>query len=143
MKLLQDLLSLNEGAMKEAIIALIERAMSHVHSNTGNMDNDIATIVSQVRRLDNRDLTAGSSDEELGEMVKSMLDESDYKMDEAVGGDEEEKMQILSSAAGAHGVKYSVVLKPSAELVQVVDNADRVYLEVPLVIWQQLSRNQG
>jgi hypothetical protein len=144
MKLLQELLTLNEGQLKDKIIDLIYRAMDLTDTDSLDGDKAATRIITKLREIDTRDLTGGMEDEELIAMVKPFLGEdvNEEGEEDSVEQDEVEP-KILSTAAGANGVKYMVVLDPTSEQVQVVDNTHKVYLQVPLVIWQQLARSQG
>lgn len=143
MKLLQDLLALNEGAVKNKIIDLIYRAMDLTDTDSLDGDKAAARIIDKLREIDTHDLTGGMEDEELISMVKPFLGEAVNEEGEEVPDQGEVEPKILSTAAGSNGVKYMVVLDPASEQVQVVDNTHKVYLQVPLVIWQQLARSQG
>lgn len=144
MKLLQELLTLNEGQLKDKIIDLIYRAMDLTDTDSLDGDKAASRIITKLREIDTRDLTGGMEDEELIAMVKPFLGEDVNEEGEETAADQEEvEPKILSTAAGSNGVKYTVVLDPTSEQVQVVDNTHKVYLQVPLVIWQQLARSQG
>lgn len=53
---------------------------------------------------------------------------------------EEVEPRILAKTASVGGITYMAVLNPTTEEVQIVDESHKVYLQVPLITWQQLSR---
>ena len=140
MKLIQELLQLNEGRMKDAIMDLIDRAIDAMPANEKkNLKDDPAELIPTIRKMDNNELVAGIGDQELVDMIDAMIGESILE-DEGAVDQEDMKPKILAKSASVKGVTYMVVMDPASEEVQIVDSSHKVYLQVPFIIWQQLSR---
>lgn len=70
--------NMNEGAVKHAIIDMIDRAIKSTKKNT-DYKHTLNAITNKVRELDTHELTAGMSQQAISNMVKPMYDEDEHK----------------------------------------------------------------
>lgn len=140
MTLLQELLSLNEGRIKNEIIDLIQRAMDLIDTDSLDSDAVADRIIDKLREIDNHNLTSGMDNEELIAMISPFLSEDVNGEGEDVADQGDLKPKILAKSVPTKGVTYIVVMDPHSEEVQIVDSSHKVYLQVPFIVWQQLAR---
>ena len=78
MKLLKELATLREGAMKEKMVDMIELAIKQVDTTNLSYDEAIAKIIAKLFAMDDHDLFTGWHHEDLRDMIEPYLDEEDF-----------------------------------------------------------------
>lgn len=135
--LMQELLQLNEGRVKEALFDLIEQGIKHAPIGKASYELAVAKIVSYIRANDWQHLTAGMPDEEVEGYVKDNFSKAEHA--EHLGLNEaEEESEWPKVIAKADEYRVEV---DEDEQVSLLDGKDTVKVTMPLVIWKQLIRN--
>jgi hypothetical protein len=151
MKLLQELQSLREGAMKEALMELIEKAIEDTDTVGKGYVQAVKAIIHKTREIDSDGLVKSLSDEELAEYIRDQFDEEDLK-EEAYGDDSatQQSQQPQNELPTNHEFKkpepkvigkagnFSVTVDEE-EQIHVLDG-DQEKLTMPYVLWTQLVR---
>lgn len=89
MNLLKELTSLNEAAVKDAMMAMIDKAISQAKVKDLSYDEAVSAIGKLFRKLDAHKMASKMSDEALEDMIMADYDEQQHdKMNEAWENDE-------------------------------------------------------
>ena len=134
--LLQQLIKLTEGRVKEAIMDIIEIAVNYAPIGNASYEKALDIIVRFAKKADYQEVLSGCSDDELKEYVKGIFTEEDYELDESVNEESEvdNPPEVIAKAG-------DFILTLDAETEQVtLSKGEAVVAEMPLVIWKQLKR---
>ena len=131
MKLIQELTRIDEGAVKDAIIDLIDRAMDMVDVYDMTYEKAISAIADKVMEIDAKKIAQDK--DALVHMIESMYSKEDHAdvVKEDEGADNWPK-QI--AAAG----EFTVELDEDEKVTLMKRN--QAVVSMPLVIWKQLTR---
>lgn len=141
--LLQQLVKLNEGRMKEAMMDIIQNAVNHAPIGNASYQKALDIIVRFAKQRDNNEVLAGSSDSELKQYVKDFFPEDEFEGvredvnegDEEESDEEEPKPKTISKADG-----FKVTFEEETDRVRILDDAGETLATMPLVTWKQLCR---
>jgi hypothetical protein len=141
--LLQQLLKLNEGRMKEAMMDVIQNAVNHAPIGNASYEKALDIIVRFAKVRDHNEVLAGSSDSELKQYVKDFFPEDEFEgvredVNEDEESSEEEKEAKPKTISKADGFK--VTFEEETDRVRIIDDAGEVLVTMPLVTWKQLCR---
>jgi hypothetical protein len=132
MKLIQELTRIDEGAVKDAIMDLIDRAMDMVDVYDMTYEKAISAIADKVMEIDAKKIAQDK--DMLVHMIESIYSKEDHA--DVVKEDEEPiEPKVIAKAD-----EFQVVLD-SDEQVHLIDGEENVRVSMPLVIWKQLVRS--
>lgn len=134
--LLKELLHLQEGRVKEALMSIIDDAIKNTKlTNNGSYEDAVKEIVKYARFNDYNDVTAGCSDAELETYVKDGFTKDEHAgLNEDAEQDEPTKPKIIAKAD-----EFRVELDDE-EQVHLIDGEETIRVSMPLVIWKELKR---
>lgn len=135
MSLLKELHSLSSDSTRAKVVSMFLNNMKKADLSHLKSDEAMEKVLNHVRAQDKDGVLKRLSDEALEQLIRVHLEptlEAEETPD--VDSSEEDEPRLLVKAGD-----FKVMVFPN-ELVKIMDNADNVRLEMPLVIWKQLSR---
>lgn len=128
MKLLQELSSLSEGGLKDALLDAIYKAMDKLDLyDFESHEAAVKGIMAEVNKHIDVD------QDTLGDMVRDMYTEEDHEEALKEGADDSEWPKLIAQAGD-----FSVELDEDDKITMYERNT--AIANMPLVIWKQLSR---
>jgi hypothetical protein len=79
MNLLKELSQLREGAVKDAVMDLIDRAVKQADTDGHTYPEAVDAIVKQLKKIDHKEFTGGMTTTELRGLVRQQFEPSDLK----------------------------------------------------------------
>ena len=125
MNLLQELSGLREGAMKDLIMDLIERAIQLTDTDGMSYEKAIEAIAKKVHEMDHSEVA--NDHEMLIDMIKGMFDEEDLK--------EDANWPKLI----AHADEFRVEQDEDGQ-VHILDGEQSIRVSMPLTVWKKLAK---
>ena len=129
--LIKQLMALNEGQVKNQMSDIVEQAIIEVDVSGLSYTAAIAKIAAYVIKHDNSELFGGNA-REAADFVKGM-----YSAQEHSTIKEEEDSEFPKKIAKAGDF---IVELDEDEQVRVLGGSGEVKLQMPLMIWKQLTR---
>ena len=133
MKLLQELKTMHEGQVKDAIMDIIDKAITRVDTSGMSYDQAVRKIAQKAHELDVQEILSGMPASELIAMVKAQFEPEDM---EAVREEAENGNTTIIAKAD----EFTVQLDGDDEMVHLLDGEKNIRVSMPLVIWKQLCR---
>lgn len=133
MKLLQELSTLKEGRVKEALMDVIANAVNHAPIGKASYPLALRIIAKFARENDPENILSGCSDKELKEYIADEFSEADHSSI----NEGEEKPEFPKVIAKADEFRVELDEKDD---VAILDGEEKIRLTMPLVVWKSLIR---
>lgn len=126
--------NVKEGAMKEALMDLIEYAVKHAPIGKASYPLALRIIAKFARENDSENILAHCSDEELKEYITSEFTEDDHASINESGETDSNWPKLI-----AHADEFRVELDED-EQCHLLDGEGSIRVSMPFIIWKQLCR---
>ena len=130
MNLLKQLMSIREGAVKDAVMDTIETATRKVVTTGLSYEEAVTEIAKYVKEHGSRDLFHDDSLEAIKDLVRTVFEPNDL----TEASDEDTSNRLLAKAD-----EFRVEIDDN-EQVHLLDGEGTIRVSMPYVIWKQLSR---
>lgn len=136
MKLIQELSGLSsnllEGRAKDAIMDLIDRAISATTVSGMSYKDAVEAIAKTVHQMDDHELAGDHN--MLVDMIKAHFDEEDLREDMQDGAEQTGPREI------AKADEFKIMYHDAEESIDLVDGEGTIRVSMPMVVWKQLTR---
>jgi hypothetical protein len=125
--------NVKEGAMKDALMDLIEYAVNHAPIGKASYPLALHIIAKFARENDPENILSGCSDEDLKEYITDAFSEA-YHSSINEGEEKPEFPKVIAKAD-----EFRVELDEKDD-VAILDGEEKIRLTMPLVVWKSLIR---